>query len=58
VARHVADGLSSKEVARLLRISPLTVRTHRRTIFAILDVHSVAGLARQLAALLPPTPSE
>ena len=59
MADWVATGLSSKQIARLAALSPLTVRTHRRTIFALLDVHSVAELARQrLAMTAPDTPSE
>jgi DNA-binding CsgD family transcriptional regulator len=54
----VAHGLPSKQIARLLAISPLTVRKHRRNIFAALAVHSVADLARQLTAKPPRTPSE
>lgn len=59
IAEWVAQGFSSKHIARLAALSPLTVRTHRRAIFALLQVHSVAELARQrLAMAAPDTPSE
>ncbi|MEM1284452.1 MAG: LuxR C-terminal-related transcriptional regulator [Pseudomonadota bacterium] len=45
IALLVAEGKTSKHIARELAISPLTVRTHRRAIFAKLGVHSVADLA-------------
>lgn len=52
IARLVGvEALSSKEIARRLHISPRTVETHRTEIFAQLDVHNVAGLARMLAWL-------
>jgi len=37
VLRHVADGKSNKEIARLLKISEDTVKAHMRSIFAKLD---------------------
>ena len=59
IAYLVVAGLSSKQIARLAAVSPLTVRTHRRTIFALLRVHSVAQLARQrLGMTATDTPSE
>lgn len=58
IAEHVARGLTSKQIARALAISPLTVRKHRRNIFAALSVHSVAELARHVSQRAPPTPSE
>jgi len=48
VARHVADGLTYKEIARLLNISPATVRNHIQAIHARLQVHNNAELALQL----------
>ncbi|MCF3642305.1 LuxR C-terminal-related transcriptional regulator [Rhizobium sp. TRM95111] len=51
--------MSSKEIGRRLAISPLTVRTHRRAVFAALGVRSVAELAVQVLALAAAdTPSE
>jgi DNA-binding CsgD family transcriptional regulator len=52
VVRLVADGLTSKEIARRLRISPLTVRKHRENAMRRLGVHSMAELMRIARALL------
>ena len=46
VASLVAEGYTSKEIGRLLTISPLTVAKHRRDIFRLLGVRSVAELCR------------
>jgi len=40
----VAEGLSNKQIADRLCISPATVETHRAHIFEKLDVHSVAEI--------------
>jgi DNA-binding CsgD family transcriptional regulator len=48
IAHHVARGMTSKQIARVLTISPLTVAKHRRNIFAALNVHSMAKLASQI----------
>jgi DNA-binding CsgD family transcriptional regulator len=59
IARLVGDGLTSKEIARRLRISPLTVRKHRENAMRKLDVHSMAELMDAVQALgLASTPSE
>lgn len=42
----VAQGLSTKEIARQLGISGKTVETHRTQLMARLDIHEVAGLVR------------
>lgn len=42
----IAEGLSSKEIAGKLFLSPRTVDTHRTNIMRKLDVHKVAGLIR------------
>ena len=42
----VAQGLSTKEIARRLGISGKTVETHRTQLMARLDIHEVAGLVR------------
>jgi DNA-binding NarL/FixJ family response regulator len=42
----IAEGLSSKEIAERLYLSPRTVDTHRTNIMRKLDVHKVAGLIR------------
>ncbi|MCM1310935.1 MAG: LuxR C-terminal-related transcriptional regulator [Bacteroides sp.] len=44
IIRNVARGLSNKEIADKLCLSPYTVATHRRNICAKLDIHSAAGL--------------
>lgn len=44
IIRNVARGLSNKEIADKLCVSPHTVATHRRNICAKLDIHSAAGL--------------
>lgn len=59
----VAEGKTSKHIARELAISPLTVRTHRRNLFRRLDVHSVAELVQLISSLHhpgsePDTPTE
>ena len=46
VLRLVADGLSSKEIARQLEISPSTVEVHRRNIMRKVGLHKVADLTR------------
>jgi DNA-binding CsgD family transcriptional regulator len=51
VARFVADGLSNKEVAAQLFLSPRTVDAHLRSVFAKLEITSRTQLARlRLAA--------
>jgi len=50
VARLVAQGLSNREVAERLFVSPHTVSSHLRHVFAKLDVNSRFELTR-LAAL-------
>jgi DNA-binding NarL/FixJ family response regulator len=44
IVRFVAHGLTSKEIARRLRISPLTVRKHRENAMRNLGVHTMADL--------------
>jgi DNA-binding CsgD family transcriptional regulator len=59
VVRLVCDGLTSKEIARRLRISPLTVRKHRENAMRTLAVHSMAELMDIAQALdFASTPSE
>jgi DNA-binding NarL/FixJ family response regulator len=46
VVQLVAEGLSTKQIAEKLHISPKTVETHRGRIMSKLDVHNVAQLIR------------
>jgi two-component system response regulator FixJ len=42
----VAEGLSSKEIGKLLDVSPRTIETHRASLFAKLEVSTLAELIR------------
>ncbi|MDP1692863.1 MAG: response regulator transcription factor [Burkholderiaceae bacterium] len=46
VLRMVAEGSSTKEIARSLGLSPKTVDIHRAQVMQRLDIHDVAGLTR------------
>jgi DNA-binding CsgD family transcriptional regulator len=46
VLRLIADGYSSKEIARQLAIAPSTVDVHRRNIMRKIGLHKVADLTR------------
>lgn len=46
VLQLVAEGLSTKEIARRLDLSVKTVDTHRSQLMKQLDIHEVAGLVR------------
>ncbi|HKZ01759.1 MAG TPA: response regulator transcription factor [Pyrinomonadaceae bacterium] len=46
VLRMIAEGYSTKEIARGLNISAKTVETHRAALMERLDIHDVAGLVR------------
>ena len=57
VARYVADGLSNKAIATQLFLSPRTIDSHLRSVFAKLGITSRTQLARlpleEEALLLP-----
>ncbi len=46
ILKHVAEGLSNKEIAEELFIAVRTVETHRKTVMEKLQVNKVAGLVR------------
>jgi DNA-binding CsgD family transcriptional regulator len=59
VARRVAQGLTNREVAEQLFVSPHTVSSHLRSIFAKLEINSRMALARTAAEHdTAPAPSE
>ncbi|SCK09463.1 response regulator transcription factor [Vogesella sp. LIG4] len=53
VLQRIADGLSNKEIARELALSPRTVETYRANVFAKLEVDTLAQLIRHYLVLLP-----
>jgi DNA-binding CsgD family transcriptional regulator len=53
VAEHYAQGLSHKEVAQLLRVSPNTVRTQLASVYRKLGVGDKVTLARRLTQRSP-----
>lgn len=46
VLKLLAQGLTNKEIAKMLRISPKTAETHRSRLMTKLDIHSIAELVR------------
>jgi DNA-binding NarL/FixJ family response regulator len=46
VLQLIAEGYTTKEIARTLHISDKTVETHRMQLMDRLDIHDVAGLVR------------
>ena len=42
----IAEGLTSKEVAKTLKLSAKTVETHRSNLMRKLDLHSVSAVVR------------
>lgn len=50
VLAFIVDGLTNKEIARRLDLSPRTVETHRANLFAKLECESLAQLVRRYAA--------
>ncbi len=47
----IVEGLTNKEIARALGLSPRTVETHRANLFAKLEVGTLAQLIRHYARL-------
>jgi DNA-binding CsgD family transcriptional regulator len=47
IIRHVVNGLTSKEIARLLGISPLTVQKHREHARQTLGVRTLREIVRR-----------
>lgn len=48
----VVEGLTNKEIGRVLTLSPRTVETHRANLSAKLEADSLAKLIRQYASLI------
>ena len=46
ILQLIAEGYTSKEIAKQLYISLKTVETHRQNIMQKLDIHNIAGLTR------------
>jgi len=51
VLQLIAEGLSTKDIARRLDLSVKTVETHRTSLMRQLDVHEVTGLVRHALKL-------
>jgi two-component system response regulator FixJ len=52
VAGLIVEGLTNKEIGRVLSLSPRTVETHRANLFAKLQAESLAQLIRRYAAVI------
>ncbi|MGF6526563.1 response regulator transcription factor [Variovorax sp. PvP013] len=52
VLGFITAGLTNKEIARVLALSPRTVETHRAHLFAKLECESLAQLIRRYAVLV------
>jgi DNA-binding NarL/FixJ family response regulator len=46
ILQLIAEGNSTKDIARVLKLSVKTVETHRAQLMDRLDIHDVAGLVR------------
>jgi DNA-binding CsgD family transcriptional regulator len=46
ILQLIAEGRSSKEMARLLELSVKTVESHRTELMERLGIHGIAGLVR------------
>lgn len=53
VAAHISQGLSYKDAARALGITPATVRNQLHAVYAKLGVHSKAELFNRVASRHP-----
>lgn len=52
VLGYIVAGLTNKEIARTLALSPRTVESHRANLFAKLECDSLARLIRRYASLV------
>ena len=57
VLAHIVEGLTNKEIGKVLGLSPRTVEAHRAHLFEKLEAGSLAQLIRQYAALAGPDPT-
>ena len=57
VLGFIIEGLTNKEIARRLLLSPRTVETHRAHLFAKLECESLAQLIRRYAAWVEAAPA-
>jgi DNA-binding NarL/FixJ family response regulator len=46
VLQLVAEGFTTKQIARKLHVSPKTIETHRAQLMNELEIHDIAGLVR------------
>ena len=46
IIQLIAEGRTTKDIARLLDLSIKTIETHRTELMKRLDIHDVAGLVR------------
>lgn len=46
ILQLIVEGLSTKEIAHRLHVSPKTVETHRTQLMERLDIHDIPGLVR------------
>jgi DNA-binding NarL/FixJ family response regulator len=46
ILQLIAEGHTTKEIARMLNVSVKTVETHRAQLMERLDIHEIAGLVR------------
>ncbi len=46
ILRYLAQGMSAKELAKVMKISPKTVDNHKTSLMAKLDIHNRVDLAR------------